>query len=94
DALPIDQFVVVRSRADVSRKIEVLGVSPKELETELTPLEKEGTYRLRISIPKGCTYQRFNLSQHHGYVHVGDPDSKSYASSLPVYGVVGNFQSE
>ncbi|MEO1525198.1 MAG: DUF1573 domain-containing protein [Planctomycetota bacterium] len=86
-----DLFVVIRSRADKARHIEVLGVEPKELETELTPLETEGSYRLRVSIPKGCPDRRFNLSSQHGYVHVGDPEMKSYSGVLPVFGVVSSF---
>lgn len=89
-----DLFVVVRSRADQARPIEVLAVEPKELEAELTPLETEGSYRLRVSIPKGCPYRRFNLSTQHGYVHVGDPKLKSYSGTLPVFGVVGDFQKD
>lgn len=89
-----DLFVVVRSRADKSRPIEVLGVEPKELETELTPLATEGSYRLRISIPADCSYKRFNLAQQHGYVHIGDPKMENYSSWLPVYGCVGDFKAD
>ncbi|QDV47246.1 hypothetical protein Enr13x_71550 [Stieleria neptunia] len=89
-----DLYVVVRSRADRSRKIAVLDVEPKELQAELEPLETEGSYRLRISIPKDCPYRRFNLAEQHGYVQIGDPEMKSYSNWLPVYGVVGRFESE
>ncbi len=89
-----DLFVVVRSRADKDRPIEVLGVEPKELQADLQPLETAGTYRLRVSIPQGCPYLRFNLAQQHGYVHIGDPNSNDYSGTLPVYGVVGDFQKD
>ncbi|MDV6029014.1 MAG: DUF1573 domain-containing protein [Phycisphaera sp. RhM] len=89
-----DLFVVVRSRADRSRKIVVLDIEPKELLAELQPLETEGSYRLRISIPKGCPYRRFNLAEQHGYVQIGDPEMKSYSNWLPVYGVVGDFDAD
>ncbi|WP_182867857.1 Ig-like domain-containing protein [Rhodopirellula sp. JC639] len=86
-----DLYVVVRSRADRSRKIAVLDIEPKELQAELEPLETEGSYRLRVSIPKDCPYRRFNLAQQHGYVQIGDPEMKSYSNWLPIYGVVGRF---
>ncbi len=89
-----DLFVVVRSRADRSRKIAVLDIEPKELQAELQPLETEGSYRLRISIPKGCPYRRFNLAEQHGYIQIGDPEMKSYSNWLPVYGVVGDFDAD
>ncbi|PAY18057.1 hypothetical protein CKO51_18885 [Rhodopirellula sp. SM50] len=89
-----DLFVVVRSRADRSRNIAVLDVEPKELQAELQPLETEGSYRLRISIPKGCPYRRFNLAEQHGYIQIGDPEMKSYSNWLPVYGVVGDFDAD
>ncbi|MCS7470354.1 DUF1573 domain-containing protein [Stieleria sp. ICT_E10.1] len=89
-----DLFVVVRSRADRSRKIAVLDMEPKELQAELQPLESEGSYRLRISIPKDCPYRRFNLAEQHGYIQIGDPEMKSYSNWLPVYGVVGDFDAD
>lgn len=87
-----DLFVVVRSRADQSRRLEVLDVFPKELRTELTPLENEGAYRLRLSIPADCPNLRFNLDEAHGYVQIGDPDVTQYSSWLPVYGCVADTQ--
>lgn len=89
-----DLFVVVRSRADRSRHIEILDIEPKELQAELQPLETAGSYRLRVSIPKDCPYRRFNLAEQHGYIKIGDPESKPYSSWLPVYGVVGNFKAD
>jgi hypothetical protein len=85
-----DLFVTVRSRGDRSRSIEVLDIKPKELQTELQPLKTEGTYRLRISVPKDCPSLRFNLAGQHGFIQVGDPLSRSYSNWMPIYGAVAH----
>lgn len=80
-----DLFVIVRSRGDSSRHIEILDVEPKQLEAELEPQDTEGTYRLRLSVPADCPALQFNLDSNRGYVLVGDPAAESYSNWLPVY---------
>ncbi|KAA5540980.1 DUF1573 domain-containing protein [Roseiconus nitratireducens] len=83
-----DFFVTVRSRADHQRKLAVLDVEPGVLQAALEPLQTEGVYRLRVTVPPDCPDTQFNLDQKRGFVQVGDPDFPSYSNWLPLYGVV------
>ncbi|QEF96582.1 hypothetical protein Mal15_06100 [Stieleria maiorica] len=78
-------FVVVRSRGDSSRRIEVLDYEPKDLEVEMQPQSTEGTYRLRLCVPADCPKLQFNMDSHRGYVSIGDPDAEAYSNWLPIY---------
>jgi hypothetical protein len=80
--------VVVRTRNDVNRKIEVLDVQPKELQAELKSLSTPGSYRLTLTVPPDCPMVVFNTLQKQGYVHVGDPTNKSFSNWFPVTGAV------
>lgn len=80
--------LVARVRGDVSRHVEVLDIEPKELKASLKPLQTEGTYRLTITVPKGCRTLRFNAEQKHGYVQVGDPKNKQFSNWFPLKGFV------
>ncbi|MDF1840580.1 MAG: DUF1573 domain-containing protein [Rubripirellula sp.] len=80
--------VVVRTRNDVNRKIEVLDVEPKELQAELKSLSTPGSYRLTLTVPPDCPMVVFNTLQKQGYVHVGDPTNKSFSNWFPVTGAV------
>ena len=50
--------LVVRSRGDVERELEVLDVVPAELKTTLEPMAAPGSYRLTLTfpaeLPHGC----------------------------------------
>ncbi|MGB0595494.1 MAG: DUF1573 domain-containing protein [Rubripirellula sp.] len=83
--------VVVRTRNDVNRKIEVLDVQPKELQAELKPLSTPGSYRLTLTVPPDCPMVVFNTLQKRGYVHVGDPENKDFSNWFPVIGAVVAF---
>lgn len=84
--------IIVRSRSQSDRKIEVLQVKPKELAAELTPLKTEGNFRLVISVPENCPSVIFNADQKHGFVEVGDPNDDSFRNWIPVYGAVVNIK--
>lgn len=80
--------VVVRSRGDVARNLEVLDIKPDQLQTSLEPLSQEGSYRLTIRVPADCPRATFNSPQKHGYVQVGDPQDKSFSNWFPLHGAV------
>ncbi|MDG2221801.1 MAG: DUF1573 domain-containing protein, partial [Rubripirellula sp.] len=80
--------VVVRTRNDVKRKIEVLDVEPQELRAELKPLTAAGSYRLTLIVPADCPTVVFNALEKHGYVHVGDPRNKDFSNWFPLTGAV------
>ncbi len=84
--------LVVRSRSDHDRKIEVLDVKPEELSASLTPLSQPGSYRLTLTVPAGCPMVVFNADQQHGYVQVGDADDKSFSNWFPLYGAVATVK--
>lgn len=89
-----DRFfhLVARVRGDVTRHVEVLDVEPKELSASLEPMKAEGSYRLTITVPKGCPTLQFNAEQKHGYVQVGDPTNTKFSNWFPLKGAVVNVE--
>ena len=80
--------LVVRSRGESERKLDVLDVKPEELKADLEPLSKAGSYRLTIRVPKGCPMVIFNRDSKHGFVQVGDPSDESFSNWFPLRGAV------
>ncbi len=80
--------LVVRSRSEPQRDIEVLGVKPDELDASIQPLGQPGSYKLTLRVPKDCPMVAFNANHKHGYVEVGDPDDKAFSNWFPVLGAV------
>ncbi len=81
--------LLVRSRGDRERKIEVLDVQPKPLQASVQPVPRQpGSYRLTLKIPKDCPMVMFNANTKHGYVQVGDPEDESYSNWFPLMGAV------
>lgn len=80
--------VIVRSRTDKGRTIEVLDVEPKELKATLKPMSTDGSYRLTLTIPADCSMVVFNSDLKHGYVQVGDPNNEDFSNWFPVMGAV------
>jgi hypothetical protein len=81
--------LIVRSRSDRERKMEVLDVKPEQLHASVAPVPQQpGSYRLTLKIPKDCPMVMFNANTKHGYVQVGDPNDKSFSNWFPVMGAV------
>ena len=80
--------LVVRNRVESERKLDVLDVKPEELEADLEPLSKAGSYRLTIRVPKDCPMVIFNRDSKHGYVQVGDPSDETFSNWFPLRGAV------
>ena len=86
--------LVVRTRNDVERKIEVLNVEPKELQAQLQPLSVAGSYRLTLTVPPDCPMVVFNADEKHGFVQVGDPSNKKFSNWFPLLGAVVTLDSK
>lgn len=80
--------LVVRSRGDQSRELQVLDVQPEQLQASLEPATKPGSYRLTVTVPADCPHLVFNANQQHGFVQVGDPHDPRYMNWFPVFGAV------
>ncbi len=84
--------VVVRTRDQGQRSIEVLDVQPQELTASLEPTTQEGAYRLTLTVPADCDSVVFNMGHQHGYVQVGDPKDERYSNWFPVFGAVASLE--
>jgi hypothetical protein len=81
-------YVQVRLRGEGHRKLEVLDSKPEELQVELIPLKRQGTYKMAITIPEGCPTIQFNRDDFRGFIKVGDPTDRNFSNWLPLYGAV------
>ncbi|QDT11459.1 DUF1573 domain-containing protein [Planctomycetes bacterium K23_9] len=80
--------VNVQARSLSNHTVEVLDWEPKELKVSIAPEQRQGSYRLTITIPKDCPRVVFHSDDQHGYVQVGDPNSDQYSNWFPLRGVV------
>lgn len=83
--------LVTRVRSTEKRNIQVLDVKPDVLRATLSPTQRNGNFRLTLTVPKDCPTTFFNLDSHHGYVQVGDPDDKNFSNWFPLRGVVAGM---
>lgn len=84
--------LIVRSRGQRQRDLDVLDVKPDQLEAFVKPLPSQpGSYRLTLKVPEDCEMVVFNRDSKHGYVHVGDPNDKAFSNWFPVMGAVVEF---
>jgi hypothetical protein len=85
---PHQFHLLVRTRGEADRKIEVLDIKPDELTASIQPLATPGNYRLTITVPADCPHVRFNVDEKHGYVQVGDKRDRDFSNWFPLRGAV------
>ena len=80
--------VTVRNRDVDPHRFVVAGVEPAGLTAVIHETKNPNVHRLEVIVPAGMKDATFNRGDHHGFVHIVDPDDESFHNWFPVWGAV------